>query len=160
MIEKNFINAKGECTSYYACYLGDWSYDKFFEVCQTTKALPIKGVHPSSKASEEEKFIAWLKLDFRLWKEQTEREYDCRYTTLEEMFNIYARESCFSDMYKDVFNQRPHLEAEFYLYAMGYKDVGGLRFCQPPFTHDVEEAIWSAKEYRKYMHQKYLESVA
>jgi hypothetical protein len=34
---------------------------------------------------------------------------------------------------------------------MGYEDVGGIRFCMPPFTDDVEKAIWSAKEYRKYM---------
>ena len=151
MVNKQFINAKGECTSYYACYLGDWSYDLFFKACETTKALPIKGVYPSRNASDEKRFVAFLKSDFKDYKENLEREYDTTYLSLEDVFERFCREYNFSDWYKDTFNQRPHLDASFYLYAMGYENVGGLRFCMSPFADDVEEALWSAKEYRKYL---------
>lgn len=148
---RELFNSKGECNSYYA-YLGDWSYDKFYMACQKTKALPkVKGVHPSSNASAEECFIAYLKRDFALYKADIELNYDCRFVSLEEIFRRFANEWLFSDFYKDTFNQRPHLDASFYLYAMGYENVGGLRFCMPPFSQDVEDAIWSARAYRTHL---------
>lgn len=153
-MERQFINENGQCTSYYACYLGDWSFDRFVEVCKTTKALPIKGVHPSRNATTEEYFVACLKADFRDYKERLERDFDMSRASLEDVFERFSREYNFSDWYKDAFNQRPHLEASFYLYAMGYENVGGLRFCMPPFSEDVAEAVWSAKEYRKYLESR------
>ena len=150
---RNLFTVDGKCTSYYAI-LGDWSFDLFFETCQTTKALPIKGVHPSRNASEAEAFVAWLKADFRDWLERMYEEYDCSRESLEDMFKMYARESFFSDCYKDAFNQRPHLKPAFYLFAMGYENVGGLRFCMSPFSDDVADAVWSAKAFRDWLEAK------
>lgn len=144
----SIFNSKGECTSYYA-YLGDWSFDKFFKACQSTKALPIKGVHPSRNASDEECFVAYLKRDFADYLADFAIKYS--YRNLEEVFKCYCRETCFSDWYKDTFDQRPHLDSSFYLYAMGYKEVGGIRFCMSPFSEEVEDAVASAEAYRAYL---------
>lgn len=147
---RSLFNSKGECNSYYAM-LGDWSFDKFYETCQTTKAIPIKGVYPSSKASKEERFVAFLKRDFADYIAKYESLYDCRFVRIEDIFKAFANEYCFSDYYKDIFNQKPHLDTSFYLYAMGYTNVGGLRFCMQPFSVDIENALWSAKAYREYL---------
>lgn len=150
----NIFNSKGECTSYYA-YLGDWSFDKFYKACQTTRPLPIKGVYPNKNASEEERFVIYLKTAFRDYLADAYANYDCRYVSLRELFSRFASDYLFSDWYKDTFNQRPHLDADFYLYAMGYHDVRdsvAWTFCDShEFSEDVEEAVKSAEAYRTYL---------
>ena len=144
---RTLFNAKGECTSAYACYYGDWTIDKFFKTCQNVKPLPIKGVHVGQNATEQERFCIELKTAFK--------DFCAKWDgSLEDLFKSFSCDYNFSDWYKEVFNQRPHLPVEFYLYAMGYESVGGIRFCMPPFKNDVDDAVWSAKAYRQYLHEK------
>lgn len=152
--EIGFLNADGKCNSYYACYYGDWTYDKFYATCQRTKALPLsRGVYMPATASYEEKFVARLKRDFADFLEDNKDAF-MPYTRLEEKFEYFAQEYCFSDMYKDAFNQRPHLEARFYCHALGYEvehrilTLGGYN---PTIEEDADDAIFSAEAYRAYL---------
>ena len=152
--EIGFLNSKGECNSYYACHCGDWSYDKFYATCQRTKALPLsRGVYMPSTASAEEVFIAHLKRDFADWLNEHEEWFD-KWTYTEEKFRVFAGEYNFSDWYKDCFNQRPHLDARFYVHALGYPvehrilTLGGYN---PTIEEEADDAIFSAESYRAYL---------
>ena len=148
---KAFMNENGTCNSYYAVYYRDWSFDRFVEACGV-KAQPIKGVYAPSSYTDAQKFVYYLKHDFAAYLADIYARYDFnpRLDGLEHVFERFCNEWDFSDYYKDVFNQRPHLPSEFYLYALGYTDVR-VHVWDKRIQPDFEEAVWSAGAYRDYM---------
>lgn len=130
----------------------DWSYDLFVEDAKLYKAKPIKGVHCRSNASDREKFMTYLKDMVRDYKEKWLKEHKGLYDRYDgwigDGFRDYLYNGLFSDYYKQVYNQRPHLPMWYYITVLGLptgEDV--IRtFCETP----VEDAIERAKEVRNY----------
>lgn len=137
----------------------DWTFDLFMEDVELYKATPIKGVHCRKNASAREKFIVWFKNYARDFKADFQSKNggkiiaeNCSYTAglvyVGDFFikDIYEN-SCFSDFYKDVYGQRPHLPMWYYIHAIG------LSTCEDTFrtfcSHPIEDAIWIAKQTRE-----------
>ena len=98
----------------------DWTFDRFMADCQTFKGLPIRGVHCRKGASAEEVFVANIKLICREWLEKNSERY---YNTADALWYYLLNEVYFSDWYKDTYNQRPHLDGDLYLWALGFGDL-------------------------------------
>lgn len=129
----------------------DWTYDLFIEDVNRYNATPRRGVYPRRNASEREKFMAWLKgcvRDFRSeWQASGRRDYNDTYGWIGDAFAGELRAMCFSDYYKEVYNQRPHLNRWYYIHAMGLpmsEDISRT-FCADP----VGSAVMVAKETRE-----------
>ncbi len=106
----------------------DWSFDKFLADCKEYDALPIKGVR-RPKASAEEAFIASVKLHIKEFIEANRERFSTPIGTLdkrplnEALKRFLDRELYFSDWYKDTYNQRPHLDVDLYLWALGFEET-------------------------------------
>ena len=106
----------------------DWTFDKFFADCKEYDALPIKGVH-RPKASAEEAFVASVKLYIKEFIEANRERFSTPIGTLdkrplkEALSYFLDRELYFSDWYKDTYNQRPHLDVDLYLWALGFEEA-------------------------------------
>lgn len=112
----------------------DWSFDLFVADCNNYKALPIKGVYCRQGASANEVFIATLKLicnefiadNIKRFTYVNERN-GYTHVDYEEMgkwlWSYLCHEVNISDWYKDVYNQRPHLDKDLYLWALGYHNM-------------------------------------
>lgn len=131
----------------------DWTFDKFVEDMNKYNATPIKGVYPSSTASYEEKFITWFKNCVRDFKNEWMAEHNgCLYDRYEGWAgDAFARElgnMCFSDFYKDTYNQRPHLATWYYIHLTGLpmSEDTCRTFCARP----IEDAQENAKRVREY----------
>lgn len=143
----------------------DWSFDQFVADCNSYKALPIKGVYCRRGASDNEVFIATLK---RICNEYI-ADNTQRFTYVNErngythvdyeemgewLWSYLCHEIYISDWYKDVYNQRPHLDKDLYLWALGYHDMvntllwRGMSFrTMDDIINDYER---SAKRVREY----------
>lgn len=128
----------------------DWSFDLFAEDAELYKATPIKGVHPRSDASEREQFMTWFKgcvRDFtNEWMKSHKGLYDRYDGWIGDAFARQLSEMCFSDYYKDTYNQRPHLNDWYYIHLAGLpqsEDVCRM-FCSRP----IEDAVENARECR------------
>lgn len=132
----------------------DWTYDLFMEDASLYNAKPIKGVHCASDASEREQFMTWLKDFARDFKAEWLEAHDNHYIGdwgeyVGDAFARELREACFSDYYKDVYGQRPHLAMWYYVQAVELphgEDIA-REFCASP----VEDATRWAKETREYL---------
>ena len=135
----------------------DWTFDLFCADCEQYKATPIKGVHVSRNASDREKFIVWLKnmvrdfrADFRAENDGKDIALNYSYSAglvyVGDFFKRELWESGFSDYYKDVYGQRPHLDTWYYIYMLG------LSTCEDTFrtfcAHPIENAIENAQRER------------
>ena len=127
----------------------DWTYDMFLEDAKAYKATPIKGVYPRRDATYREYFMVTLKgyvRDFKAkWLESHTGMYD-RYDGW--IGDAFAQElnDWFSDFYKDAYNQRPHLDAWYYVHALGLpmnSDTARM-FCADP----IGDACRRAKQNR------------
>lgn len=144
----------------------DWSFDKFVTDCNSYKALPIKGVYCRRGASDNEVFIATLKLICNEWIADNTQRFtyinECNghsHVDYEEMgewlWSYLCQEVYISDWYKDIYNQRPHLDKDLYLWALGYHNMvntlswRGLS-CR---TMDdiVNDYVHGAKKVREYV---------
>ena len=130
----------------------DWTYDMFFEDSTKYDATPMKGVYPNPKASDREKFMTWFKnlaRDFRAeWHKAGLNDYDRFYGYIGDAFINSLHESIFSDYYKDVYGQRPHLDSWFYVRVLDDMPTGSdviYTFCANP----IRDAIQEAKEVRE-----------
>lgn len=131
----------------------DWTFDLFCADCEQYKATPIKGVHVSRNASDREKFIVWLKNMVRDFRADFHAENDGKdiskygYDYVGDFFERELWESGFSDYYKDVYGQRPHLDTWYYVHVLGLPMTGDIArtFCASP----IENAIYSAKLQRE-----------
>lgn len=107
----------------------DWTFDMFLEDCKSYKALPIKGVRCPKGASDRERFIASVKLHCNEFVKANRQAFTNEHGRLlnyelgEALMQSLDRNLYFSDYYKDVYNQRPHLDRDLYLTALGF---GGL----------------------------------
>ena len=107
----------------------DWTFDMFLEDCKSYKALPIKGVRCPKGASDRERFIASVKLHCNEFVEANKQAFTnehgilLRYELGEALKQSLDRSLYFSDYYKDVYNQRPHLDRDLYLTALGFGDL-------------------------------------
>lgn len=134
-------------------YVNDWTYDLFFEDSKLYKAMPRKGVYPRRNASDRERFMIWLKnavRDFRAeWKAAGRNDWDLRRGWIGDAFAAQLGKMGFSDYYKDVYNQRPHLETWYYVHAIGLptgQDTIRM-FCSSPIENAVESAKRIREEY-------------
>ena len=133
-------------------FVQDWSFDLFAEDMAKYKGFP-KGVHCSDICSDRQKFIVWFKglaRDFRTeWSKEHKGDYDKYDGYIGDAFARILADACFSDYYKEVYNQRPHLSRWYYIHLLGLpmsEDTGRL-FCANP----IEDVKDSAKEYREYL---------
>lgn len=133
-------------------YATDWTFDLFMEDATTYKETPIKGVHCRKDASYREEFMTWFKnaaRDFReTWiKEHNDRLYDRYDGYIGDAFAKTLRDMCFSDFYKETYNQRPHLPVWFYIQALNLPTSEDTlrKFCATP----VDDAIRLAKRNRE-----------
>lgn len=131
----------------------DWTYDLFAEDAKLYSAKPIKGVHCRSNASDRERFMTWLKDLVRDFKQEWFEEFGegKMYAPfagyIGDAFGVKMMDENFSDYYKDVYGQRPHLDAWFYIHQLGLptgQDTIRM-FCNDP----VAEAIKNAKAVRR-----------
>ena len=134
----------------------DWTYDKFVADCKKYNATPIKGVHPSRNASDEEFFIVWLKnlardfrADFRA--KNNGKDYDGSHY-VGDYFKQELRDAYFSDYYKDTYGQRPHLDMWYYIYVLGLPTGSDIihTFC----SHPIENASENAKRVRETLERE------
>lgn len=131
----------------------DWSFDMFAEDAKLYNATPMKGVYPRRDASEREKFMTWLKgcvRDFTIeWKKNHNSLYDRYEGWIGDAFARMLSDMCFSDYYKDTYNQRPHLDSWYYVHMLGLHQTGdvAMTFCSEP----IEDAIDMAKRNRDYL---------
>ena len=95
--------------------------------------------------------MVWLKnivRDFKAeWAKTHEHDYDSCDGYIGDSFKQVLIDADFSDYYKEVYGQRPHLNSWFYIQALGLpmqEDVS-RKFCARP----VEDAMESAKRYRE-----------
>ena len=129
----------------------DWSFDQFMEDARAYKATPCKGVHCPSNASYRQYFMVSFKNFARDFKEKWYKTHEHLYDTYDGWIgDAFARELddwCFSDFYKDAYNQRPHLSRWFYVQAVGlpHSEDTARTFCSSP----VEEAMEMAKRMRE-----------
>lgn len=130
----------------------DWTYDLFVEDAKLYSAKPIKGVHCRSNASDRERFMTWLKdlvRDFKQGWFEVHGEgkmYAPFAGYIGDAFGVKMMDANFSDYYKDVYGQRPHLHIWFYINQLGLptgQDTIRM-FCNDP----VAEAIKNAKANR------------
>ncbi len=131
----------------------DWTFDLFCADCEQYKATPIKGVHVSRNASDREKFIVWLKnivrdfrADFRAENDGKDialnHSYSAGLVYVGDFFERELWESGFSDYYKDVYGQRPHLNSWYYIHVLGLPmemDIAWT-FCAHPIENAIENA--------------------
>ena len=147
----------------------DWSFDLFLADCKKYKALPIKGVHCRQGASYNEEFISNIKLICNEWIAENTEEFTVRginsngreycYVETREMgrclWSYLRNEVYISDWYKDTYNQRPHLNGDLYLCALGYRDlVDTMTWVGLSFTtmdNIIEDYAKSAKRSREYL---------
>lgn len=125
----------------------DWTYDVFHTAMEQYEGTPQKGVHCREDASDIEQFVTWFKNQARDFREQWLGEYNSEYVfgigwigdAFEEDFDW----DWFSDYYKDVFGQRPHLPRWYYIHPLGMPmlDDVGRTFCADP----INDAISNAK---------------
>ena len=128
----------------------DYTYDLFVDDAKAYKATPIKGVYPSSQVSARERFMVYLKNTIRDFKNDNPvylvKSYDPSMGYVGDVFAMMLDDINFSDMYKDAYGQRPHLDAWFYIHALDlpmFEDIARI-FCAEP----VKEAIMDAVENR------------
>ena len=130
-------------------YAMDWTFDMFMEDARMYKATPIKGVHCRANASDRERFMTWLKNIVRDYKQAFKERYNVSgmYSDIGDCFKRELSEMCFSDYYKDVYGQRPHLPAWFYIQAFGLPmlEDTARTFCATP----VADAERRAQELRE-----------
>ena len=128
----------------------DFTYDLFVRDMARYKGTPIKGVHLSDRCNEKHHFIAWIKDMARDFKIEWEREHGIKfYDNYEWQGDAFARllkENNFSDYYKDIYGQRPHLDIWYYvtLLEMPQQSDISYTFCANP----IEDAIGYAKKNR------------
>ena len=129
----------------------DWTYDLFVEDAGKYNATPRKGVHCNSNASERESFMVWFKncaRDFKAkWVAEGRTMYDRCHGWIGDAFARELGRTCFSDYYKDAYNQRPHLPAWYYVQATGlpHSEDTARTFCASP----VKDAANMAKRVRE-----------
>lgn len=149
----------------------DWSFDLFVADCNNYKALPIKGVYCRQGASDNEVFISTLKRICNDWiRENTERftvrginSSNCEYSYVERqdmadaLWSFLCNEVYISDWYKDTYNQRPHLDKDLYLWALGCHDlVDTLLWCGLSFRRMndiIGDYVHSAHDIRTRMEE-------
>ena len=131
----------------------DYTYDLFVEDMEKYTATPIRGVHCRRNAGDRERFARTMKNMVRDYKEEwaahSDKVYDKMYGWIGDGFIFFFFFSCFSDLYKDTYNQRPHLDMWFYVTALGLptgQDVFRT-FCSSP----VEDAIEAARRNREHV---------
>ena len=131
----------------------DWTFDRFVEDSKKYSATPIKGVYSSSDADYRESFMRWFKneaRDFEAdWMKTHKSLYDRYDGWIGDAFAERLSDMCFSDIYKDAYNQRPHLPSWYYIHAVGLpmEEDTSRMFCASP----VEDAVENAKMMRKMM---------
>ena len=135
----------------------DFTFDLFMEDASLYNQTPFKGVYPNPNSSDRKKFMVWFKNLARDFRNEWKAEYgDVGYVTgvgfIGDAFEYVLNESCFSDYYKDVYGQRPHLERWYYIQAIGmhHEEDVGRTFC----SHPVEDAIKSARYVRSVMEER------
>lgn len=149
----------------------DWSFDLFVADCNSYKALPIKGVYCRQGASDNEVFISTLKRICNDWiRDNTEcftvrgiNSSNCEYSYVEycdmadALWSFLCNEVYISDWYKDIYNQRPHLDKDLYLWALGYHDlVDTLLWCGLSFRRMndiIGDFVHSARDIRIRMEE-------
>lgn len=131
----------------------DWTFDMFQEDAELYRATPMKGVYPSRNASRREKFMTWFKNLARDFKAEWLKENDGRlyngYEYIGDAFEQEIYNSCFSDFYKDTYNQRPHLPIWFYIQAteLPHGEDTIRTFCAQP----IRDAVENAKTNREWL---------
>ena len=126
--------------------VNDWSYDQFVKDADRYSAKPMRGVHCRSNASDREKFMTWFKdcaRDFKAeWLKSHTGLYDRYDGWVGDAFARELSDMCFSDYYKDTYNQRPHLSSWYYVHLTGLPmlEDTARTFCADPITDAVEMA--------------------
>ncbi len=136
----------------------DWTFDLFMEDAKLYSATPMKGVYCRKNASERERFMVWLKNAARDFAENWKKEHDGKLYDRYDGYigdGFFAREFFemgFSDYYKDIYGQRPHLDRWFYVQALGLDHSEDIirTFCAYPVEDAIEEAKMNRETFETY----------
>lgn len=125
----------------------DYTYDLFVDDAKAYKATPIKGVYPNSQVSARERFMVYLKNTIRDFKNDNPvylvKSYDSSMGYIGDAFAMMLDDINFSDMYKDAYGQRPHLDSWFYIHALDLpmsEDIARV-FCAEPMKEAIMDAV-------------------
>lgn len=131
----------------------DWSFDMFMEDVNRYEGRR-RGIHCSSKASDREQFMTWLKTEANEFKakwlkDHNGRLYDRYDGWAGDRFAMNLCKGFFSDFYKDVYCQRPHLPIWYYVHSVNLpmSEDTARTFCAYP----IEEAVDEAKRNREWL---------
>lgn len=126
----------------------DWTYDLFAEDMVTYRPAP-QGAHLSERCSDRHHFINWFKTAAREFRaEWGDKDWiPCMY--IGDAFAEELRDNGFSDYYKDIYGQRPHLPMWYYVTLLELPQRGdvGYTFCANP----IRDAKKLAREVREEM---------
>ena len=131
----------------------DWTYDLFAEDMRRYK-VPEGGFDSRMDSTDYRRYFAtWLKsaaADFMAeWlRTHNGRQYDANDGWVGDAFaRVTVNSDFFSDFYKDAYNQRPHLDAWYYVYALGLPQrTDTVRvFCSDPIS-DAEKRAREVRE--------------
>lgn len=126
----------------------DWTYDLFNEDAHNYEATDTNS---NVYGCDRESFMHWFKNSAKRfvseWKETHEHLYDTYDGYVGDAFAATLRDGFFSDFYKDVYGQRPHLPLWYYVKAVGLPQLEDTSrmFCASP----IEDAIEDAKRMRE-----------
>lgn len=132
----------------------DWTLDLFAEDMASVNALPLrKGVRSAKSLTDRQKFCQWLKTQAKFFVEDYADESGMyvrgTYDEMGDAFANYISDSCFSDWYKDEYNQRPHFSRKFVAMLCGLPVMNEVGFCGSGYRDLLREAKKCAKEVRE-----------
>lgn len=126
----------------------DWTYDLF--VGFVAKCMQTE---PSENESDEMQFTRWFIKKGQQFKEKWYENYGAYYVPgIGYAGDAFANEfdwGYFSDWYKDVYGQRPHLENWYYATWLGMpmQDDISRMFCANPIDDAIEQAKRARNEF-------------
>ena len=119
----------------------DWTYDLYVNDVESTDEIKDKW---------RKNFITYMKEIVNEFKTNWLKDHDGKLYDGEWVGDAFAGSDyldCFSDYYKDAYNQRPHLDMWYYIHPLGLpmREDSFRTFCSDP----IDSAKYSAKFIRE-----------
>ena len=142
------------------CGAIDWSFDEFVEDMRSVNALPMRrGVHSAKTLTERQQFCQHVKTMAKYFKEDYAEDNGIyvkdSYEYIGDAFANYLKrgDMCFSDWYKDLYNQRPHFQYQYGAMLCGLEVFGEVGFCGDGWKDLMEHEIDIARRTREKLEE-------